>query len=401
MVRINPKPKFFKNKTCYSFRFKYKLDDGSDWKWSKTRKCYGNKEQADKAAADYFIELRQKLDYNYMTLNVLCDEFCEDKKLKIQEQSYKRLNSVVKIIRNYLGDMLLPELEGKKIYEQYKKMSKDKISLNQLKRVRSTLNSILEYAVDFDYINKNPCKKANKYMSDIKGVDTKRTNLHFSMQQLTDFIKGLKKESLDGRTVAAWIGFCTGARIGEILGLDWNKINFAKQELTIDQQYNRENKITQTKTKYGARIISIAPNLIKILSDWQAIQKKQFNEANKTWTENTPVCTNALLNRVNYHRFHRWCQSFYVRNHLGKFIKNKYKDKNEKIIKKHYQGLDFHGLRRAQQTLLANQNKFIMNPKVLQGRAGHADINTTLQTYANYQTGADREAAIYIDNLIK
>ena len=85
----------------------------------------------------------------------------------------------------------------------------------------------------------------------------------------------------------------TGLRMGEALGLQWNKVDFDKNIITVNQQLQaienddpnskRKTKlaiIDSTKTKHSNRKLPIEDHLMKLLKYLKARYAKNFKRRN-------------------------------------------------------------------------------------------------------------------------
>lgn len=78
--------------------------------------------------------------------------------------------------------------------------------------------------------------------------------------------------------IIAVLALMTGMRIGEILGLEWSKINWKAATLKIDQQaaiVKGAVVLKKPKSKAGIRTINITPEVITVLKDHQAILMRE------------------------------------------------------------------------------------------------------------------------------
>jgi integrase len=60
---------------------------------------------------------------------------------------------------------------------------------------------------------------------------------------------------------------CTGARISELLGLQWEDIDWSENKLSISRQLSRDGKLTRTKTPGSVRTISLSAELRRVLRE--------------------------------------------------------------------------------------------------------------------------------------
>lgn len=162
----------------------------------------------------------------------------------------------------------------------------------------------------------------------------------------------------------AFIALNTGMRYGEIAGLTWNNINFTRQTITIDKQYNwispEKRGFKAVKSRNGNRTIHMNTKLAARLN---------------TWKLNTPVAidgrvipttpsTHALMNRQ---------------------------------LRKLKQGISVHTLRHTFATMLLSKSKDINLVAAVLGD----NVATVAATYIHYTDDIRKEADQYIETMYK
>ena len=184
------------------------------------------------------------------------------------------------------------------------------------------------------------------------------------------------------------IGFHTGFRIGEVLGLTWDMIDLKKGTITVNKQQQRYKPHKSIKAKWcfsppksaaSARTIKIGQTLI------DALKKEQIRQK-----ENRLACGEYYVRYKTRHLMddlHELLPVFegdetvnvVCRKEDGTWINSdRFKYCTSEIKNKLDIQFDFHSLRHTHATWLAENG---VNPKNLQMRLGHEKIETTLQTY--------------------
>ena len=129
------------------------------------------------------------------------------------------------------------------------------LSTKTVKGVRTVFNTMFDDALKDELITKNPFTHIKRPIN----VDVIEKN-PFSLEEIFSILKEMP-ESM--RAFFA-IGFYTGMRTGEIIGLKWSDINF--KELTIHVQRSRRQGIESLpKTKNSIREIDIIEPLLPYL----------------------------------------------------------------------------------------------------------------------------------------
>lgn len=152
----------------------------------------------------------------------------------------------------------------------------EKLSSSSVNMILSILNSAFEYACDMEYIYENPCSRVKKAKHEAKRIEA------FTAEEQ----KKIELEILasnDKRLHGILLCLYTGIRIGELLALTWDDIDFSRNVLQITKTvYKKRDKlglwslcIDEPKTKSSVRTIPLTNHIVKIL------KKDRKNAASK------------------------------------------------------------------------------------------------------------------------
>ena len=187
------------------------------------------------------------------------------------------------------------------------------------------------------------------------------------------YLRGL---SSIGNVMAARIGLATGMRRGEVLGLTWGHISFARGTIRVTQSVTTYGEVKEPKTEAGKRVIAVDEKTIEHLRRWKQFQREELAILSLEQTRDTPVCCNDKGGLIAPTNFSRWWRSF---------------------TKAHgFEGLKFHELRHTQATQLVTGG---MDMKTVQHRLGHASATLTMNLYAHALPENDAQAAQLIGSL--
>lgn len=246
--------------------------------------------------------------------------------------------------------------------------------------VKVFIHGVLHEAVRQGLIERNYASK--DYIRPVTG--TKGTKLILkNADEYKQFIERMNAEP-DLRKKAAFACYIyLGLRNAEVAGLAWKNIDLEKNEIAIVQNTIYAGKkfgtVTKTcKTENANRLIGIPTALAEILKEYRAwwLQEQErlgdlWANTDKLFVTNTgkDMCGSTLAN---------WLKAFEIKHSLKRVTP--------------------HGYRHSSITLqIANG----IDVKTVSARAGHADIQTTLNIYSHYTKEADRQAAETIDRLLK
>jgi integrase len=175
---------------------------------------------------------------------------------------------------------------------------------------------------------------------------------------------------------ATVIAIMTGARLGEIMGLEWQDIDFENKIIWIRRasQYlpDRGTFTKTTKTEASNRKISVNNFLLAILAYYQQTQQEKGflcrgnNRLFVTW-DGKPMFPETVS---------KWFRGFIKANGLPP--------------------LTFHGLRHTAATFLISRG---MDIQTVAGRLGHSTSATTQNIYSHFLESKDRQAADLIEEV--
>jgi len=189
----------------------------------------------------------------------------------------------------------------------------------------------------------------------------------------------LEKENLKHRVLVI-LALSTGLRRGEIMGLEWKRINFEQSTLEVSQagQYipGQGAFIKEPKNETSKRIIAIPPAVMALLKQYKALQAEGRLKVGDLWQGSEHVFT-TWDGRPGHPE---WPSQWFP-----------------KFIKRHgLPPLPFHGLRHTSATLMISQGAPLKN---ISSRLGHANISTTGDIYGHALKSVDREIANNMDSI--
>lgn len=176
----------------------------------------------------------------------------------------------------------------------------------------------------------------------------------------------------DGYYEIFLLDLSTGLRRGELMGLQWNDLNFNTGELRIERQVNRVNGELKTfppKTKSSFRTIVLPPSVLKVLKEYQPKTKGSI------WIFPSPV--KAEDSPRDPHTVYQKMQLVLDRSGCKR--------------------IRFHDLRHTFATLALEHG---MDVKTLSAMIGHVSSATTLDIYSHITTEMEIKAAQKIDKYI-
>lgn len=181
--------------------------------------------------------------------------------------------------------------------------------------------------------------------------------------------------------VAIILTVFTGVRLGELMGLEWQDVDFKNGIISINRssQYLADMGVFTKvpKTESSIREIAIPEFIISLLEEYKLWYEEQKSIYGELWTN-----SDRLFVQVDGKPMHPSTISKWFVKYVGQI--------GLPVI-------NFHGLRHTNASLLVAQN---IDIAVISARLGHAQISTTLDFYVHPLLSHNRKAGYALENLL-
>ena len=239
------------------------------------------------------------------------------------------------------------------------------------------LRAMLHKAVYWQLIVANPAErvqppKARKPKR--KSYDDEQTKI------LLENLELLSSEDTKYK-VAIILTVFTGVRLGELMGLEWQDVDFKNGIISINRssQYLADMGVFTKvpKTESSIREIAIPEFIISLLEEYKLWYEEQKSIYGELWMN-----SDRLFVQVDGKPMHPSTISKWFVKYVGQI--------GLPVI-------NFHGLRHTNASLLVAQN---IDIAVISARLGHAQISTTLDFYVHPLLSHNRKAGYALENLL-
>ena len=183
-------------------------------------------------------------------------------KATIRETTYVSYEGVIRVhIKPRIGSISIAKLRPSMIQAFYTKMEEDGVSARGREKAHAILHRALKIAVKWGYLQSNPCEAVDRPKSTAKEFTV------WSEQEVAKFLKTIRGDRLEALYIVALM---TGLRQGEILGLQWQDINFDKSTLSIQRSLKEVQgrlSLSEPKTKSAKRKIVLPRIAVEALKN--------------------------------------------------------------------------------------------------------------------------------------
>ena len=239
------------------------------------------------------------------------------------------------------------------------------------------LRAMLHKAVYWQLIVANPAERVQPP----KARKPKRRS--YDDEQTKILLENLELLSIEDTKykVAITLTIFTGVRLGELMGLEWQDVDFRNGIISINRssQYLSDMGVFTKvpKTESSIREIAIPEFIISLLEEYKLWYEEQKSIYGELWTDSDRLFVQADGKPMHPSTISKWFVKYV--GTIGLPV------------------INFHGLRHTNASLLVAQN---IDIAVISARLGHAQISTTLDFYVHPLLSHNRKAGYALENLL-
>lgn len=345
----------------------------------KLSRCHARRE-AEKLLAEFMLEIEKGIyiEPTKLTFKDFVERWLRDygEKSLAPKTLFRYKGILESRVLPAMGHLKIEQIRPAHLIEFYANLREDGIredgkpgtlSERTILHHHRVISAILQDALEWQLIPSNPAARVKP-----PKVQKKQAAC-YDEDQIILLLEAASKEELKKQVIIN-VALFTGLRKSEIMGLEWQDINFEIAALKVcraSQYLPGQGTITKMpKNESSERILSLPSFLIDILRQYKKGQAAARLKVGDLWQGSDRLFT-TWDGRPGHPD---WPSQWFP-----------------KFIKKHsLPPLPFHGLRHSAATLLINQG---LPVKSISGRLGHSNISTTMDIYGHYLKSADKEAS--------
>ena len=363
----------------------------------KTKTVHGTKKEAEIELAKFVADVQNGMVIEGKALRF--SEFTEIWKRdygskELAPSTYKRYCRMLETrLLPYFGHFYVNKIKPTDIMQFYDLLSKDTqlvrkkdnggnktlkpLSGKTILEHHRLLRAMLHKAVYWQVIISNPAERVQPP----KAKKPKRK--YYDDDQckiLLESLEQLDEEQIKYKTAIILTVF-TGVRLGELMGLEWNDIDFRNGIVSINRssQYLADTGVFTKvpKTESSIREVAIPDFVISLLEEYKLWYEEQKSLYGELWINSNRLFVQADGKPMHPSTISKWFVKFI--GQIGLPV------------------INFHGLRHTNATLLIAQN---IDVAVVAARLGHAQITTTFNFYVHPIIAHNKKAGFALENLL-
>ena len=358
---------------------------------------HGTKKDAEVELAKFVTEVQNGLVIDGKSLKF--SEFTEIWKRnygskELAPSTYKRYCRMLETrLLPYLGHFYINKIKPTDIMKFYDLLEKDTqlvrkkgnngsktkkpLSGKTILEHHRLLRAMLHKAVYWQLIVANPAERVQPP----KARKPKRKS--YDDEQTKILLENLEQLSIEDTKykVAIILTVFTGVRLGELMGLEWQDVDFKNGIISINRssQYLADMGVFTKvpKTESSIREIAIPEFIVSLLEEYKLWYEEQKSIHGELWTDSDRLFVQADGKPMHPSTISKWFVKYV--GQIGLPV------------------INFHGLRHTNASLLVAQN---IDIAVVSARLGHAQISTTLDFYVHPLLSHNRKAGYALENLL-
>jgi integrase len=192
-------------------------------------------------------------------------------KLKVRPTTHRSYAFQVETVNRHLGDVKLQKLTLGRVQSFYAHLADEKshgLAVRTIRNYHALLRRALQVALKQGLVDRNVLADDEAFQMRLPEIEHET----WTPGQLSEYLAAAMTHRLGS---ALWLAVFTGARRGEVTGVQWRDIDLSAGEWSV----SRARLITgmgEPKSKAGRRIIGLDDGTVEVLSQWRSQQRQEL-----------------------------------------------------------------------------------------------------------------------------
>ena len=351
----------YKDEVTKKWYVQFWFTDFNNVKKKKKKRGFETKKEALEWEREFQFQENGKI--GDLTFQMIYNIYIENmaSRLKVSTLTNKKKTFKTHILP-YFKNNNIEEINAMHIRKWQNTILEHKFTKSYFQTLQKELNAIFNFAYKYYDLKENPVGKAGIINDSPLFTSSKENNI-WNEKEFSIFINEIQHKEAK---VIFYILFYTGMRIGEVLALNRNDIDYENLTINVTKSYSKINRIeyiTAPKTKGSIRKIIVPKKIAYFI--------KEYNDSH-------------YLNDTD--------KMFYISRNRLHVIKNKItREKNLKHLR-------IHDFRHSHASILISNG---INIVQVSKRLGHESIKMTLDTYTHLIEENNEKLVDLLDDLIE
>jgi len=293
----------------------------------------------------------------------IAKDWLKKKKLNVRKSTWEMYDGLLRNHFDSVNTIQIKKLTAKRIENFIIEKQTNGMNISTLRRIITTFNQVMRYAARHHYISYNPFVDVERPKDQGEPEDT-----HLIILEGEEIQKLLAAMTTPKYKTLIHLAIFSGAREGELLGLQWPDIDWDKNQIHIQRTFNK-GEWYRVKTKKSNRRIDLGPVMMKELKEWKLACPPSGLDLVFPNENGNPVDAKNMLHR-----------------HFKPALK-----------KAGLKDMRFHDIRHIYASLLIDQNE---NPKYIQEQLGHSSIQITFDIYGHLMKKTNQASAAKLEEKV-
>lgn len=310
-----------------------------------------------------------------------------------------KLEAHAKHITQHLGSVELRKLRPGHVHTFLRFLESKGLAPSYRREVLSTLEAALERAMLLELIPRNPARPVK-----LEAAPVTRKVKAWDAPTVARFLEAARGYRL---YPLLYLGFATGLRREELLGLRWKDVDLESRTLRVEQvlvPVGGSYHIGPPKTRASRRVIGFGPDVAAVLEEWRAKQGEERRILGNEWHDSGLVFTSSTGHPLHPRNVNRDISQI-IKTHnakRGKELRKAMRGQPEEEVKRAIEAvmlphLSPHMMRHTHATLLAQKTRQI---ELVSRRLGHSRPSVTLDIYRHVAAWELEEVALPLTELL-